>query len=194
MIQFDEEKEEGRVDMLHKQEEEALASELSVKYGVSYLDLSAHPINIDALRLIKEADARANEVAIFDITDKKVGVAVLAPSSDKTIAVINDLRARGYLPEVFMVSHASLNKVWERYKDLSYSSETSSGALDISNEDILEMIKKVGVLDDVKKLIEGVLSMKRAYRISKVSRSKHPTSTSNQKRLLSDFDTDSMEY
>ncbi|MBI2065761.1 MAG: type II/IV secretion system protein [Candidatus Zambryskibacteria bacterium] len=66
-----------------------------------------------------------------------------------------------------MASHASLQKVWDRYKDLSYSFETKSGALDISSEEILEMMKKITRLEDVKKMIEEVLAMRRAYRISK---------------------------
>ncbi|MEX2013836.1 MAG: GspE/PulE family protein [Parcubacteria group bacterium] len=168
MIQFDEEKQEDRVRTLLQKEEEALASTLSARHGVPYLDLSAHPINIDALRVIKEVDARAADLAVFNATDKKIDVAVLSPDKEKTMEAIEDLKRRGYEPEVFMVSHQSLEKVWERYKDLSYSFETKSGALDISNEEILEMTRKVTSLDDVKKLIEGVLSMKRAYRISKI--------------------------
>ncbi|MES2213841.1 MAG: GspE/PulE family protein [Patescibacteria group bacterium] len=168
MIEFDEEKSNERTDMLKRQEEENLASILSTKHGVPYLDLSAHPINIDALRIIKEEDARSNEVAVFNVTDKKLDVAVLSPVSDKTHAVVADLESRGYVPTIYMVSHASLQKVWDRYKDLSYSFETNSGALDISNQEILDIIKKVTTLADIEKLITDVLSMKKAYRISKI--------------------------
>ena len=168
MVQFDEEKQNERVRALYKKEEEDLASTLSAYHGVPYLDLSTHPINIDALRIIKEADARAAEIAIFNATDKQIDVAVLSPKNEKTLEAIEDLKRRGYTPEIFMVSHQSLNKVWERYKELSYSFETKSGALDISNEEILEVTKKVTSLDDVRKLIDGVLSLKRAYRISKI--------------------------
>ncbi|MFZ2484517.1 MAG: GspE/PulE family protein [Minisyncoccia bacterium] len=168
MVVFDEEKSNERVRALYKKEEEDLASTLSSYHGIPYLDLSTHSINIDGLRILKEAEARAAEIAVFNMTDKKIDVAVLSPTNEKTLEVIEDLKRRGYLPEIFMVSHQSLNKVWERYKDLSYSFETQSGALDISNEEILEMTKKVTSLEDVKKLIEGVLSMKKAYRISKI--------------------------
>ncbi|OHA90162.1 MAG: hypothetical protein A3F53_02700 [Candidatus Zambryskibacteria bacterium RIFCSPHIGHO2_12_FULL_48_10] len=61
-----------------------------------------------------------------------------------------------------------MEKVWERYKDLSYSFETKSGALDISNEEIVEITRKVHSLEDIKSMIESVLSLKRAYRISKI--------------------------
>lgn len=168
VIQFDEEKQEDRIRTLLKKEEEESASSLSSHYGLPYLDLSAHPINIDALRVITEVDARKADMAIFSVTDKRIDVAVLSPQNEKTIEVIEDLKHRGYLPEIFVVSRQSLNKVWERYKDLSYSFETKSGALDISNEEILEITNKVASFADIKKLISEVLLMKRAYRISKI--------------------------
>jgi type IV pilus assembly protein PilB len=168
MVQFDEAREKEQVDYLHKKEEEDLAATLSERYGVPYLDLSSHPINIDALRLIKEDDARANKVAVFNVTDKNVDLAVLSPEANETKQIIADLTDRGYQIRAFMVSHQSLEKVWDRYKDLSYSFETKAGALDISNEEILEVVKKVEKLPDIEKLISEVLSMKKAYRVSKI--------------------------
>lgn len=168
MVKFDEEKQNEKVRSLLLKEEEDLASTLADRYGVPYLDLSTHPINIDALRVIKEIDARAADLGVFNITDKKIDVAVISPHKDRTVEALEDLKRRGYIPEIFMVSHRSINKIWDRYKDLSYSFETKSGALDISNEEILGIIKKVNSLNDVKKLIEEILSMKRAYRISRI--------------------------
>jgi type II secretory ATPase GspE/PulE/Tfp pilus assembly ATPase PilB-like protein len=167
-VQFDEEKQRDKIIVLRHKEEEALAETMASRYGVPYLDLNAHPINIDAIRIIKEADAHAAGIAAFNVTDKKIEVAVLSPASDKTTEAIEDLKRRGYVPEIFMVSHLSLEKVWDRYKDLSYSFETKSGALDISNDEILGMSNKIDSLEDVKKFVEEVLSMKRAYRISRI--------------------------
>ncbi len=165
---FDERRQDEQVKALHGREEEELAATLASHYGVPYLDLSAHPINIDSLRLIKEVDARAAEVAVFNATDKKVQIAVLSPGSDKVKSAVAEIASHGYEPEVFMVSHKSLEKVWDRYKDLSYSFETKSGALDISNDDILGMTSSVKSLSDVKKLIEDVLTLKKSYRISRI--------------------------
>lgn len=168
MIEFDEEKQDEKLGMLRRKEEENLASYMSAKYGIEYLDLSTHPINIDALRVIREADAQEAEMAVFDITNKDIDIAVLSPENPKTKEAVAELENKGYKPTLYMVSHASLNKVYSRYKDLSYSFETTSGALDISNEEILNVIKKVRSLTDVKALIEEVLSLKKAYRISKI--------------------------
>ncbi len=168
MVIFDESKQDERVKTLRRREEEELAATLAAHYDVPYLDLSTHPINIDALRLVKETEAREAEVAVFNLTDKKVQIAVLSPRNEKAMAAVEKLKEQGYLPEVFMVSHQSLQKVWDRYKDLSYSFETKSGALDISNDDILGITEKVQSLEDIKKLIQEVLSLKRAYRISRI--------------------------
>lgn len=168
MVKFDEEKQKERLKALLENEEEELASTLSGRHGVSYVDLSSHPINIDALRVIKEADARAADLAVFNATDKRIAVAVISPENEKTMEAIEGLKAKGYVPEIFMASHQSLEKVWERYKDMSYSFETKSGSLDISNEEILEIIKSVNSIEDITKMIQGVLSLKRAYRISKI--------------------------
>jgi type IV pilus assembly protein PilB len=168
MVQFDEERQGERLKDLRQKEEESLAATLAERDGIPYLDLSSHPINIDAIRLLKEEDARANNIAVFDITDKKIAVAALSPNNPTTTEAVDELKKRGYEPEVYMVSHQSLEKVWDRYKDLSYSFETKSGALDISNEEILEVMKKVEKLPDIEKLIQEVLGQKKAYRVSKI--------------------------
>jgi type IV pilus assembly protein PilB len=167
-VHFDEGKSNEKIEFLRRKEEEDLASALSFKHGVTYLDLSTQPINIDAVRVIKEADARAANVAAFELTDHRLSLAVLAPQSDGVREMVTELTGRGYQVEIFMVSHQSLQKVWDRYKDLSYSFETQSGALDISNEEILDIIDKVQSLADIKAFIEGALTAKTINRISRI--------------------------
>jgi type IV pilus assembly protein PilB len=168
MVLFDEEKQNKRVEDLRKQEEENLSQTLSSKYGVPYIDLSVTPINIDALRVIGEAETREAGIAVFNDVNKILSVGALSPNNPKTIEAIDKLKEKGYTVELFMVSHASLNKVWERYKDLSYSFETKSGALDISNEQITDFLSQVHTITDVQNLIGEVLKMKKSYRVSRI--------------------------
>jgi type II secretory ATPase GspE/PulE/Tfp pilus assembly ATPase PilB-like protein len=167
-IQFDEDKQQQKIDALHRKEEEDLAQILSSKYGVEYIDLSVVPINSDALRLIPETVSRDAEIAAFSIVDKKVKVAVIAPQNPKTLEAIEGLQKQSYVPIVFMASHRSLEKAWNTYKDLSFAQETKAGALDISNEEITAIIDKVKSLPDIKILIEEVVAGKKSYRISKI--------------------------
>jgi len=120
------------------------------------------------LRIIKETDARDAEVASFNIINKKISVAIISPNNEKTVALLDSLKERGYAPIVFMVSHQSLQRVWDRYKDLSYSMETKGGALDIENEEIQDLIKKVKSAKDIEESIETVLAQKKSYRISRI--------------------------
>src|SRR3989338_5326283 len=168
MVIFDEDKQNKRVSDLRKQEEESLAETLSNKYGIPYLDLTVTPINIDALRVISELQSREAQIAVFNDTNKTLSIGALSPQNSKTVEVVKNLEAKGYVVELYMVSHASLNKVWDRYKDLSYSFETKSGALDISNDQITEFLEKVHSIPDVQQLIGQVLSMKKSYRITRI--------------------------
>jgi type IV pilus assembly protein PilB len=168
MITFDEDKQDKRVEELRSTEEEDLAQTLSGKYGVPYLDLTVTPINIDALRVISEIETREAQIAVFNEVNKVISVGALSPTNTKTVEALDKLRNKGYKVELYMVSHASLNKVWERYKDLSYSFETKSGALDISNDQITEFLSQVHTIVDVQHLIGDVLKLKKSYRISRI--------------------------
>ncbi len=168
MVLFDEDKQNKRVSDLRKAEEESLAETLSAKYGVPYLDLTMTPINIDALRVLSEIESRENQVAVFNEINKVLSVGALSPENPKTVEVLNKLKEKGYKIDLYMVSHASLNKVWDRYKDLSYSFETKSGALDISNEQITTFLGQVESIPDVQNLIGETLKLKKSYRISRI--------------------------
>ncbi|MFA6269645.1 MAG: type II/IV secretion system protein [Candidatus Paceibacterota bacterium] len=167
-IKFDEDKQRQKLEELRANEEESLAQAMSNKYGIPYIDLSVNPVNIDALRVIKEPEAREAEVASFNIINKKVSLAIISPNNPKTTTLIEGLKDRGYIPSLFLASHQSLEKIWNRYKDLSYSMETKSGALDIANEEIQDLVKSVKTAADIKKSIETILAQKKSYRISKI--------------------------
>ena len=168
MVDFDETKQNKRLEEMRKNEEEDVSRILAGRYGYNYLDLSAMPINSDALRILNEEEARASNIAIFDMVGKKIQAAIISPNDEKTMAVINRLSEEGYLPTVHMVSRKSLEKAWDRYKDLSYSSESTAGTFDIAGDQVLVMMEKVKHIADVEKLIKDLLGVKQTYRISKI--------------------------
>jgi type IV pilus assembly protein PilB len=168
MVTFDEDRQNQRLSDFKRKEEEDVASILSEKYGLDYVDLSRIAINNDALRLINEADSRAAKIGIFNVVDKKLSVAVASPNNPDTVEALKKLSERGYTTKSFMVSEQNLEKVWSRYKDLSYAMESKSGALDISNDEIVEFLKQVESIEDIKKLIESTLGLNKVHRISGV--------------------------
>src|ERR1035437_9694586 len=136
MVDFDEEKQNKRLEEMRKNEEEDVSRILAGRYGYNYLDLSAIPINSDALRILNEEESRASNTAVLDMTGKKIQVAIMSPNDEKTISILNRLSNNGYFPVIHMVSKKSLEKAWARYKDLSYSSESTAGTFDIAGDQV----------------------------------------------------------
>jgi len=164
--QFDEKKQEERLDELRKKEEEQLAQMLAGKYGVGYVDLTSKSIDTDALRLIPEKEARETETAAFKKVNKKLLVAMRAPERDNALQTLKNLEGLGYTVEKYMVSRASLEHAWDRYHDISYATETEAGVLTLSNETIQRMLAELKTLDDVRNQIKSHVSSKDTHRIS----------------------------
>lgn len=156
------------LDELRHREEEELASILSQKYGVPYVDLTRVTINSEALRIIPEDVARAAEVAAFDLVGKKMSLAERAPASDKVASIKEDLGRKGYTFAEHIVSRASLESAWTRYKDLSFATETKGGMIDISSKDLGKIISAIHSLEDITKQIADIATLDRVYRISRI--------------------------
>lgn len=164
--QFDEKKQEERLDELRKKEEEQLAQMLASRYGVGYVDLTSKSIDTDALRLIPEKEARDTETAAFRKVNKKLLVAMRAPERDIALQTVKNLEGLGYTVEKYMVSRASLEHAWDRYHDISFATETEAGVLTLSNETIQRMLQELKTLDDVRNQIKSHVGSKDTHRIS----------------------------
>jgi type IV pilus assembly protein PilB len=167
-ITFDEDKQKRKLnDLLHKEEED-LVQILSGKYGIDYVNLSSTAINADALRLINENTARSAQVAGYALIDKKIKVAARNPEDEKTLAVLEELKTKGYAPELYITSTQSLEKAWLGYKDLSFAYESKAGSLEVSSEEITKIIEQTKTLPDVIKVLETLLATRMSYKVSRI--------------------------
>lgn len=164
--QFDEKKQEERLDELRKREEEQLAQMLAGRYGVGYVDLTSKSIDTDALRLVPEKEARETEIAAFKKVNKKLMVAMRAPERDIALQTVKNLEGLGYTVEKYMCSRASLEHAWDRYHDISFATETEAGVLTLSSEVIARMLQELKTLDDVRNQIKSNVGSKDTHRIS----------------------------
>lgn len=158
-----------QLEEMRRKEEEQLAQTLSVKYGVSYINLRSMGINTDALRIIDEQKARALNVVVFGMVGKKINVAALAPGSDDVQNLIAELGSNGYEPSLFITSKDSLERAWEHYKDLSFAAEAKAGSLDISNEEILKIMEEVKSIKDTATLFTAAINDKKKMRTSRIT-------------------------
>ncbi len=167
-VTFDEDKQDKRLDEFKRREEEDVAQILAARHGLEYADLAPVPINMDALRLVLEKDARDAKLAPFSLIGKRVKVAVVSPQNEKAKEIIDNLQRKGYEVTVVVASPISLDKAWSRYADLSFSVETKAGSLDVSSEDIANFIGSIKTIEDVRASITEILKLKKGFRISKI--------------------------
>ncbi len=153
-ISFNDNKQKKDLDILRKKEEEELIQTIAMpRYGIPPINLHNIPIDNDALRSITEKEAREQKVAPFKLLGKNIHIAVKSPHEDKLKELNNYFSKKNYIPHFYMASTASLEKVWERYKEISYASESKAGSIAISSENLKKIMGGLKNIEDIKKAI-----------------------------------------
>jgi len=101
---FDTGREDERLAHVREAEEEDLARILAEKYRYKYTDLTIVPINVDALRLIPEKEAKEAEVVAFDKSGHHLSLAIHSPQNLHLKKIESALESQGYILERFLVS------------------------------------------------------------------------------------------
>ncbi len=168
MVTFDDEKEKKDLAEVRHREEEELIQFLAEKHGIPYIDLTLHPIESDALRIVPETEARAAKLAPFSINGKKVSVAIFTPNTKEVQTLLKKLQTAGYELELYMASTKSLLKAWGFYQELSHSAESHLGTVEMSANAIKEAATNIKRLLDVIPEIDEVVASKAPNRISRL--------------------------
>lgn len=153
-LQFDDDKQNKNLEDLRRKEEEDLVDALAeIRYGIPPIHLANIPIENESLKTITEEEARSLEIAPFKILGKEVHVAVRSPQPEKLENLYGYFNDHGYVPFFYMASVASLEKVWDRYKEISYASESKAGAINVSGESLKKIMEKIKNIEDIKNSI-----------------------------------------
>ena len=169
MKDFDDEKENKQLDELHKQEEEELVAMLAEsKYGLPYIDLHRIGVDNEALRIIPEKEAIEMKVAPFKLFGKNIFIAIRSPDPDLLKKLKDLAEGKNLVPTFYMASNASLNKVWDRYKEISMAESSQIGGLDISAEVLRDTAKSIHHIQDIEKLTAEALKGNKIHKISRL--------------------------
>lgn len=163
---FDTDAEDAKLASIRAEEEEDLTRIMSEKYGITYTDLSVVPINMDALRVIPEAEAKEAQAIAFDKNGKHLSLALKDPNADTYIQLHTKLADAGYIIEEFLVSRASLERAFGRYADLSQAHGDDVGVFAITAEDIATLGPKLGTLPFLRAYLLEAISTKHPSQIS----------------------------
>ncbi|MBI4135935.1 MAG: type II/IV secretion system protein [Candidatus Vogelbacteria bacterium] len=154
-VDFQEDKQQLRLDELRAKEAEDLAKVLAQRYDLPYIDLSKLPINTDALRLVPETEARTAKLAAFKVTGKNLFVIILSPNNPAAQKIIEELRDKNFKVAVYLGSEASLARALERYQEISESSQTEAGVIDIASEAISAFIQEIKNIEGIKTRLDA---------------------------------------
>jgi len=168
MPQFDDKKFSERLQEVKRQEEEVLMRALSLKYGHQYINLQGTTINTDALRMLKEEDARVAEMLIFERAGNKLSIAIRNPSKQETKKIIADLTERHFILTVYMCSRASLEYGFVRYHDIKAALANEKGVLAIGESTIADISKNTKKVADVAERLSVINKTVHAHQISDV--------------------------
>lgn len=165
---FDSGAEDEKLASIRQQEEEDLAKILADKYGIPYIDITLYPLNMDALRVIPEATARAAEALAFDKNGKHLLLAFHNPASEELKALLHDLELRGFMVEQHLASARALQKTYERYQDLSLAAGTKEGVFDISGDELVTLSHDLNTVTALKTFLTDALDSSHRAQISRV--------------------------
>lgn len=141
-LPFDTRETDARISEAREREEEDVAAILAQKYGIPYLDLSLQEVNSDALRIIKETEARKAEAAAFANISKVLSLAVHNPNNPELAALVKALEERGFEVHQYLVSQKSLEKIFARYSELSSSEASKAGVVSVIDETFSKLVEK----------------------------------------------------
>jgi type IV pilus assembly protein PilB len=169
MLDFDEDKQNKQLVDLKRKEEEDLVSMLAeTKYGLPYVDLYRVGIDNEALRSISEDDARKLHIAPFKLVGKNIYIALRAPTDELKRSLMEDMERKTLTPTFYMTSMASIEKVWERYKEISMAEDSKIGGLDISSEILRETAKEITKMQDIKVVIKKEMESGKTHKITRL--------------------------
>jgi hypothetical protein len=120
-VHFDTDAEDAKLNALREEEAEDLARVLSERYEIPYTDLTAIPVNADALRVIPKADAEAAQAIAFDRTGKHISIAFVNIENDALMSFSNSLfQSEALLLALLAMkifpTHISRRRVRSRYR------------------------------------------------------------------------------
>jgi type II secretory ATPase GspE/PulE/Tfp pilus assembly ATPase PilB-like protein len=106
-------------------------------YNLPYIDLRKIPISQEALFVMSEEQSAALQAVTFFVLDNAIRIATVNPQNPQLQAKVKELQEqRSADVKLYFVSQQSLDSALEKYSRLPKLSESISGGIEITEEDI----------------------------------------------------------
>ena len=125
------------LDEMKKKSEEDQAVHQAKQVGLPYADLNIFPIDENDIRIIPEEDAKKHLIAIFNKSGKKIRIGMVDPKNDAAKKYIENFKNdQDYFIEIYVISLSSANRVWEKYKKISFLENLDLLRISLNGEDL----------------------------------------------------------
>ncbi|MFA5386588.1 MAG: GspE/PulE family protein [Candidatus Paceibacterota bacterium] len=141
---------------MHREAEERDAKRKASKLGYPYIDPRTAPINIEALGMVDQEEAEAAKLAVIEVKQKKIAVAVFDSSLPETQKIIKVLTAQGFEISFLISSLSGLKAIWDFYRFVPKIKEKITGQIKLEKVRLNELRKSLTSLENIKKALQEV--------------------------------------
>lgn len=135
---------------IYSDSQERNTANLAANQGLEYVDLKKVNIDISALQLISETDAKQYGLVGFQIKEKNLAIATLS-QTEQVLQIGANLEKQGYKIQWFICSLASLEHVFVKYALVSKPREVITDVLDIIDYKLVDFVDLAKIIKDLDK-------------------------------------------
>jgi len=119
---------------MRREAEERDAKRRADSYQLPYLEPSKLSVNLEALGILPESQAKEGNIALVAAKDVKIAAITIDPKYSKTVQILEDLKKKGYQINVFVVSQSSFQYALGFYRFVAKQQEKISGKVHVDEK------------------------------------------------------------
>lgn len=133
---------------VQKVEDEAKAA--AQRAGLPYVNLKAFPVDVHAVLLVDEKDARSGQLAVISKVGLNLKIAVADPQNPQTQLILSNLKTHGFTYNLVVASLLSLESAWLRYREKKIRAVEPRGVVTLKEGELTDIEKQIKDIADLK--------------------------------------------
>lgn len=143
---------EEKLSEIEKERTEEQAKTLAEKNDLPYINLGVAPvpIELEALSILEQSESASGQIGIVSKTGKQLKAVVTDPINPQTKKILERLAQEGFSVSVAVVSAISMQKVWQKYKDIPKTTPEVLGKVSVDTSVVSEVQREIKNIADLK--------------------------------------------
>ena len=140
---LEERRRKEKYDELRHKEEEAATERLASKMELPYANLTGYAVNAEALSVLDESATEHAGLCVISKNGPHLKIAIKNPKNPQTMLAIENLKNKGFVVDLALVSEGSLKRAWEFYSLIPKEKEGISGTIEITPENLVKLQEEI---------------------------------------------------